>query len=514
VCVSGTLQDALRRQDSIVFGRRGAETTDVEADETCFQSFSIDHDPPRHYFYTWLGVTERGSYEKLWLCPIVQSADLPLGVTMCEGEKRVPPLSSNMWRSCAKEVFTPDANLILHTDGAQAYAAGLPPGVTEWFWVNHSMKEFARSIDRLWNTDTGRRGPGMTGTMCIDRAWRSLKDQLPAGSLSARTSTSRDRFAAHIRAAQWKRMLGTADRWHAFCKAAQDYAAKSKAASDSEGLLESSLGGGIRERGPMVDDAVASHADGVLGLGGDAAGLAVRRRLRITGKTAQHELDHVLGGAVQHADDDILEHAFGDEVMSIEKATELLGACDGVPEEVHMKMAELVYDGAIAGTTAAQRRKQRKAGSKYAVPPILKDALAYGYIGPNLADPKNFKWVSRDGGSSWSLTPVPHVPLPDSDECILCTDNWACALHCLGERGDVPEAVHNSMEALRRRGAIPRTSLEQRQKSKMTSGSSYGVPPELVDALKWRYLHPDLPPPTGMKWICRGGKWSLAPLGG
>lgn len=405
MCISGALQDALRRQDSIVFGRRGAETTDVEADETCFQSFSIDHEPPRHFFYTWLGVTERGSYEKLWLCPIVQRADLPLGVTMCEGEKRVPPLSSQMWRSCAKEILTSDANVILHTDGAQAYAAGLPPGVTEWFWVNHSEKEFARSIDRLWNTDTGRRGPGMTGTMCIDRAWRTLKDQLPSGSLSARTSAGRHRFASHIRAAQWKRMLGTADRWHAFCKAAQDYAAKSNAAGESVGLLESSLDGGIRERVPMVDDAVASNIDGVLVVGGDAAGLVVRRRFRNREKTAPHELDHVLGDAVQHVDDDILEHALGDEAMSIERATELLGACDGVPEEVHMKMAELVYDGAIAGTTVAQRWRQRRAGSKYAVPPILKDALAYGYIGPNLPNPKNFKWVSRDGGLSWSLAP-------------------------------------------------------------------------------------------------------------
>jgi hypothetical protein len=36
-----TAEDALVRQDAIVFGRRGTLTTDVEADETCFQSWSV-----------------------------------------------------------------------------------------------------------------------------------------------------------------------------------------------------------------------------------------------------------------------------------------------------------------------------------------------------------------------------------------------------------------------------------------------------------------------------------------
>lgn len=56
-------EDAMRRQEKIVFGRRGSETTDIEADESAFFSWS-DIDPETkervHSWYVWLGVVERG----------------------------------------------------------------------------------------------------------------------------------------------------------------------------------------------------------------------------------------------------------------------------------------------------------------------------------------------------------------------------------------------------------------------------------------------------------------------
>lgn len=84
----------------------------------------------------------------------------------------------------------------------------------------------------------------------------------------------------------------------------------------------------------------------------------------------------------------------------------------------------------------------------------------------------------------------------------------------LGDRGDVPQEVHERMEELARRGGIPCSTPEQRRRNGMTAGNEYGVPPALRDALRHGYLGPNLPAPIGFYWRAGGGKWSLAPRGG
>ena len=85
----------------------------------------------------------------------------------------------------------------------------------------------------------------------------------------------------------------------------------------------------------------------------------------------------------------------------------------------------------------------------------------------------------------------------------------------LGKRdGCVPEDAHNRMLDLAARGAIPITTLSQRQRNRLTSGTEYGVPPELKEALTYGYLHPNLAPPQGFRWGYQGGKWMLRIHGG
>ena len=107
----------------------------------------------------------------------------------------------------------------------------------------------------------------------------------------------------------------------------------------------------------------------------------------------------------------------------------------------------------------------------------------------------------------------PAMPL-ELGACPLCTPTWTCGLHCLGDRGEVSAEIHARMLELRRQGAIPCSTLEQRKRNALTSSSMYGVPPALGETLKYGYLSPNLAPPVGFVWRCRGGRWALAPQGG
>ena len=61
-------------QGRLTFGGRGDLTTEVEADETCFASWTVPAEDPlcnRNYWYTWVGCCQRGDLEKLWLAPVL-----------------------------------------------------------------------------------------------------------------------------------------------------------------------------------------------------------------------------------------------------------------------------------------------------------------------------------------------------------------------------------------------------------------------------------------------------------
>ena len=83
-----------------------------------------------------------------------------------------------------------------------------------------------------------------------------------------------------------------------------------------------------------------------------------------------------------------------------------------------------------------------------------------------------------------------------------------------GPNPGVPPEVHARMLRLLAVGGVPKTTAERRLRYKPTSGTVYGVPGELKEALKYSYIHPDLPAPRGFRWVRLPGGFRLAPLGG
>ncbi|CAE7235205.1 unnamed protein product [Symbiodinium sp. CCMP2456] len=84
----------------------------------------------------------------------------------------------------------------------------------------------------------------------------------------------------------------------------------------------------------------------------------------------------------------------------------------------------------------------------------------------------------------------------------------------LGGAGSVPRHIHEDMESLASSGGVPITTLAQRQRNKLTSSTSYGVPSSLQTALTHGYIGPNLPPPRGYYWAYHGGSWMLKIRGG
>ena len=63
----------------------------------------------------------------------------------------------------------------------------------------------------------------------------------------------------------------------------------------------------------------------------------------------------------------------------------------------------MAREGKIPVSTLKQRRRQKgTSGSCYGVEASLRDALKFGYIGPNLPAPLGRIWRS-DGGGVWRL---------------------------------------------------------------------------------------------------------------
>ena len=84
----------------------------------------------------------------------------------------------------------------------------------------------------------------------------------------------------------------------------------------------------------------------------------------------------------------------------------------------------------------------------------------------------------------------------------------------LGRRAtDVPAAFHEQMLQMARRGQIPSTTLAQRQRNRRHA-SNYRVPVDLELAFQFGYISPNLPPPAGVRWVCKAGEWTLVPRGG
>ena len=79
----------------------------------------------------------------------------------------------------------------------------------------------------------------MAGTMTIDAEWGFVKCPLPK-CLSAKTEERAAHLDKLFRTEQWKRMISTGDRWHAFCKAARLWIERHSRRGEEQPLMDDS----------------------------------------------------------------------------------------------------------------------------------------------------------------------------------------------------------------------------------------------------------------------------------
>ena len=215
--------DALERQSKIRFGQNGTKTIVVEADETQIFHWSEVLEEGgvqfrRHYYYVWLGVVARGDLSTLYLTPV--------GLTISDGEKgAVPPLKESMWAEVCSQLFNADTRAILCTDSAWAYVNYNPPtgAFVQKFHVNHTDHEYTKSVEALTDVATKQTSVLLAGTQTLDHEWSLLKRDLPRNT-SCKTDEGRATLDEYWRAAQWRRLVNTSDKWSSFCQAAQRHA--------------------------------------------------------------------------------------------------------------------------------------------------------------------------------------------------------------------------------------------------------------------------------------------------
>ena len=228
-CLTVLAWDALAKQSKIKFGGRHPLTTDVEYDGTCFQKWTVQPEDATgticNYFYCWMAIVERGQHGKVYMAPVSQSTDLPVGITRAHGLKAAPPPEDgDFWQRMSDDAFDEDSCLVGHADSAKAFTECMPKGVEEKFHVCHEAGDYTHPVRALENVMTANRRPAKTGTMTVDRFWRYVKSRLPKGGITARTAAGRRTLWVRIRAAQWKWMVGPeADRWSLFCDAVRRY---------------------------------------------------------------------------------------------------------------------------------------------------------------------------------------------------------------------------------------------------------------------------------------------------
>ena len=177
-----------------------------------FFSWKEEGDPPKWHWYVLFGICQRGNHKSLWLKP------MPLRTS--RGEARIPQISKTEYLQALDEAgFCAKSNCVAMTDAAPTFASTGHLGIVQHFSVNHSEKEFSRAVEVVYK---GEIRPAICHTQTIDRAWRSLKENLPAHT-SARSEEKKVTLEIYIRSQQWQMFHSGEDRWRAFCIAVEQF---------------------------------------------------------------------------------------------------------------------------------------------------------------------------------------------------------------------------------------------------------------------------------------------------
>ena len=118
---------------------------------------------------------------------------------------RVPPLKHYIWRLIGNTLFDDDTLAIGCSDGATAYSQVLR-GIIERYAVNHSIQEWTRPVQALFNVDTQERRGTLASSNFIDSDWRKIKKQVPDG-ISVSTLGGVKTKMMYVRCAQWRMMV-------------------------------------------------------------------------------------------------------------------------------------------------------------------------------------------------------------------------------------------------------------------------------------------------------------------
>lgn len=206
--------DAEHRQARLVFGRNYPYTTICEADETRIGKFKVIVKGTVYYYsLVLMGVAIRGGPASFWL--------ILVGLTRSTDRDRVAPLRKYIWRMVCNTIFDKESHMVNCTDGAVAY---LEPhiGIDEHRKINHSLQEWSRSEEVLFNVETGERKITYISTNYLDSQWQKVKQQVPRG-LEVKTAAGIRTKMKYVRSAQWRMMTRGEDKWQAFCEASEKW---------------------------------------------------------------------------------------------------------------------------------------------------------------------------------------------------------------------------------------------------------------------------------------------------
>lgn len=195
-------------QANIRFGSNKSNVLDeIEVDEAVFRKSNVGGNAVQ--WHEFVGAKRRGDPSSLVLHRRPAGNSVSLRAVACRRHAVPPPKSKSEWNRI-RDAHVGEGTLV-HSDGSLAYRN--PPSGVAHDHVNHGSSERRRpqfSGKRQHITRSGQPYQSVGGTQSIDGWWTWAK-KATAGVRACDDT----RVEHHIREAQWRHWIGTAERWSA-----------------------------------------------------------------------------------------------------------------------------------------------------------------------------------------------------------------------------------------------------------------------------------------------------------